>query len=465
MTAPLVFDAELIRRYDRAGPRYTSYPTALQFSDDFRAAEFCAAARVSNDGAAAKPLSLYIHIPFCASPCFYCACTRVITRNTELGDRYLDHLRLEIDRVSELFDRARVVDQVHFGGGTPTFLSTEQLASIVGHLDRRFSLQRGADREFAIEIDPRTVDESRLNGLLGLGFNRLSLGIQDFDPRVQTAVNRVQSQAHTLRLIEVAKRAGLRSLNVDLIYGLPLQTLESFAGTLRAVNEARPDRIAVYSYAHLPARFKAQRQIARHQLPSAAEKLELFRLTVETLTAAGYLYVGMDHFALPDDELVRAQKDGSLQRNFQGYSTRAACDLIGLGMSSISRIGDTYSQNFRTLAGYSAAIDRGDLATERGVRLGHDDLLRREVIQSLMCDLAVDFAAVERSHGIDFERYFGSELNALIPLQADGLVERRGRSLCVTGRGQLLMRNIAMVFDAYLAAPSEQAAARYSRSI
>jgi oxygen-independent coproporphyrinogen-3 oxidase len=465
MIEPLVFDPDLIRRYDKAGPRYTSYPTAVQFADDIRAREFCAAATVSNDGATAKPLSLYVHIPFCASPCFYCACTRVITRNPELADRYLQDLCLEIDRVSELFDSGRVVDQLHFGGGTPTFLSTAQLASIVTHLDRRFRLRHEPDREFAMEIDPRTVDEQRLKVLLGLGFNRLSLGVQDFDPTVQAAVNRIQSPAQTLRLIDVAKRAGLRSLNVDLIYGLPLQTPQTFARTLRVINEARPDRIAVYSYAHLPARFKAQRQIARHQLPSAANKLELFRLTVETLTAAGYVYIGMDHFALPDDELVRAQRDGSLQRNFQGYSTRAECDLIGLGMSSISRIGDTYSQNLRTLAGYHAAISAGDLATERGVRLTPDDRLRRQVIQSLMCELAVDFAAVERSHGVDFERYFSKELDSLIPLQADGLVARAGRSVRVTGRGQLLVRNIAMVFDAYLAAQADQTAPRYSRSI
>jgi len=465
MIDPLVFDPDLIRRYDKAGPRYTSYPTAVQFADDFRVPEFCAAARAGNSGATAKPLSLYVHIPFCASPCFYCACTRVISRNSELADDYLHDLRLEIDRVSELFDPARAVDQLHLGGGTPTFLTTAQLASLVSHLDRRFALRRDPDREFAIEIDPRTVDEERLKGLLGLGFNRLSLGVQDFDPRVQAAVNRVQSPAQTLQLIEFARSAGLRSLNVDLIYGLPLQTPESFANTLRVINEARPDRIAVYSYAHLPDRFKAQRQIARHQLPTAVDKLELFQLTVETLTAAGYVYVGMDHFALPDDELVLAQRDGSLQRNFQGYSTRAACDLIGLGMSSISKMGDTYSQNFRTLAGYGAAIRAGDLATERGVALTRDDCLRREVIQSLMCELGVDFVAVERGYGINFERYFNEELNSLIPLQADGLVERRDRSVRVTGRGQLLVRNIAMVFDAYLGTQGNQAAPRYSRSI
>ena len=465
MIDPLVFDSELIRRYDRAGPRYTSYPTAVQFSDDFGVAEFSAAARGSNDGTAAKPLSLYVHVPFCASPCFYCACTRVITRNAELGHRYVSRIGREIDHVSDLFDRSRAVEQLHFGGGTPTFLDIAQLASIIDQLDRRFTLKHDLTREFAVEIDPRTVDKHRLKELLGLGFNRISLGVQDFDARVQAAINRVQSQAHTVELIDAAHTAGLRSVNVDLIYGLPLQTPHSFAQTLSAVIAARPDRIAVYSYAHLPGRFKAQRQIAKNQLPSAADKLDLFRLTVETLTTADYVYVGMDHFALPDDELVQAQRDGSLQRNFQGYSTRASCDLVGLGMSSISKIADTYSQNVRSLAGYSGAIDVLGLATERGIQLSRDDILRRDVIHALMCNLALDFAAIEQRHGIDFEHYFDRELESLLPFYADGLAERRGRALRVTGRGQLLVRNVAMQFDAYLGASNEQAVPRYSRSI
>jgi oxygen-independent coproporphyrinogen III oxidase len=460
------FDESLIRRYDRPGPRYTSYPTALQFSPTFGPDEFVAAARASNAASPPKPLSIYVHVPFCASPCFYCGCNKVITRDARKGERYLETLGREIEIVGAAFSRRRPVDQLHLGGGTPTFLSTDQIAGLLGTLDRGFSLSRHDAREFSIEIDPRTVDAAGVARLAALGFNRVSLGIQDFDPRVQVAVNRVQSAEHTLGLIDAARAAGIRSVSVDLIYGLPLQTADSFARTLELVANARPDRLAVYSYAHLPHLFKPQKQIRSHDLPSAPDKLALLGLTVERLTAAGYVYVGMDHFARPDDELVKAQQDGSLQRNFQGYSTQADCDLVGLGVSSISKVGATYSQNAKTLSGYYAAIDAGRLATDRGIRLAAEDELRRDVIQALMCASRVDFATIDARYGIEFEQHFAAELKALGPLLADRLVDWGERSLQVTRRGRLLMRNVAMVFDPYLKQVSpESASPRYSRAV
>lgn len=466
MNSSADFDETLIRRYDRPGPRYTSYPTALQFSPTFGPDEFMAAAHAGNAHSPPKPLSIYVHVPFCASPCFYCGCNKVITRDARKGERYLEKLGRESAIVGAAFSRRRAVDQLHLGGGTPTFLSTDQIAELLATLDRNFSLSRDDAREFSIEIDPRTVDSAGVARLAALGFNRVSLGIQDFDPRVQAAVNRVQSADHTLGLIDAARAAGIRSVSVDLIYGLPLQTADSFARTLELVANARPDRLAVYSYAHLPHLFKPQKRIHAHDLPSASEKLALLGLTVERLTAAGYVYVGMDHFARPDDELVKAQQDGSLHRNFQGYSTQADCDLIGLGVSSISKVGDTYSQNAKTLERYYAAIDAGRLATDRGIRLTAEDELRREVIQALMCGARVDFGTIETRYGIEFELHFAAELEALAPLLADELVARGERSLQVTRRGRLLMRNVAMVFDPYLrqVAP-ESASSRYSRAV
>jgi oxygen-independent coproporphyrinogen-3 oxidase len=468
MTVPdsAVFDESLIRRYDRPGPRYTSYPTALQFSPSFGPEEFLAAARASNAGAPPRPLSIYVHVPFCANPCFYCGCTKVITRDRRQGERYLAQLGREIDLVGAAFSRRRPVDQLHLGGGTPTFLSTDQIAELLGMLARRFSLSRDGAREFSIEVDPRTVDAAAVAQLAVLGFNRVSLGIQDFDPRVQAAVNRVQSAEHTLGLIRAARAAGIRSVSVDLIYGLPMQTAESFARTLDVVAAASPDRVAVYSYAHLPHLFKPQKQIRSPDLPSPAEKLALLGLTVERLSAAGYVYVGMDHFARPDDELVKAQRAGSLHRNFQGYSTQADCDLVGLGVSSISKIGDTYAQNAKTLGRYYAAIDAVRPATERGIRLTAEDALRRDVIQALMCGCRVDFETLETRYGIQFESHFAAELAALAPLFADELVARGDRTLQVTRRGRFLLRNIAMAFDPWLGATaSASAPPRYSRAV
>jgi oxygen-independent coproporphyrinogen III oxidase len=461
-----VFDESLIRRYDRPGPRYTSYPTALQFSPSFGPDAFLDAARASNAGAPPKPLSIYVHVPFCASPCFYCGCNKIITRDARRGERYLAKLGREIELVGVAFSRHRPVDQLHLGGGTPTFLSTDQIAELLGLLERNFSMSSDDAREFSIEIDPRTVDAAGVARLAALGFDRVSLGIQDFDPRVQAAVNRVQSAEHTLGLIGAARAAGICSVSVDLIYGLPMQTADSFARTLDVVADASPDRLAVYSYAHLPHLFKAQKQIRSPDLPSPAEKLALLGLTVERLTAAGYVYVGMDHFARPDDELVKAQQNGGLHRNFQGYSTQADCDLVGLGVSSISKVGATYSQNSKTLDGYYAAIDAGRPATDRGIRLTAEDTLRRDVIQALMCGSRVNFEAIETRYGIQFESHFAAELAALAPLFADELVTRSDRSLQVTRRGRLLMRNVAMAFDPYLgASPPASAVPNHSRVV
>ena len=437
----------------------------MQFHSGFGAADYAAAARASN-GAGARPLSLYVHVPFFESPCFYCGCNKVVTRDHAKATAYLGRLSREIAQQAALFDRGRPVDQLHFGGGTPTFLSDAELAAVLADLGRQFALRRDSGGEYSIEIDPRTVSEARLEVLRDLGFNRISLGVQDFEPEVQQAVNRVQSQADTLSLIRRARQLHIDSVSLDLIYGLPRQTPASFARTLALVVNARPDRIAAYSYAHLPQVFKAQRQIKIEQLLSPAEKLGLLGLTVETLCATGYVYIGMDHFALPDDELVRAQRAGTLQRNFQGYSTRADCDLVALGVSAISKVGDSYAQNARTLNEYYRCIDAGDLAVQRGVLLGPDDRIRRDLIQRLMCATGCEFAALDSAHGIRFEDYFAAELKALAPLEQDGLVLRSGRALRLAARGRLLMRNVAMIFDAHLPRSQQPGAVpRYSRAV
>ncbi|MDE2150150.1 MAG: oxygen-independent coproporphyrinogen III oxidase [Gammaproteobacteria bacterium] len=462
-------ETDLLRRYDRPGPRYTSYPTALEFDPRFGEADYRAAAARCNAGAGRDPLSLYVHIPFCASPCFFCGCTKVITRQMPLAETYLERLYREIERQSMLFPRSRVVEQLHLGGGTPTFLSAGQLADLMGHLGRHFALSSTPEREFSIEIDPRTVTTRTLSQLPDIGFNRVSLGVQDFDPAVQAAVNRVQPAAQTMQLIDAAKRGDFKSISVDLIYGLPLQTEASFERTLDLLLAARPDRIAAYSYAHLPQRFKPQRRIRTDQLPSPEEKLALLQLTVRRLTGAGYVYIGMDHFALPGDELVKAAERGDLQRNFQGYSTHGDTDLIGFGMSAIGRIGESYAQNARSLTDYCAAIDADGLAIRRGLRLSAEDLLRRDVIAALMCRGQLRFSDVEARHAIDFAAHFSREVAALQTLAADGLVTLEADRIQVTAAGRYLLRAVAMVFDAYLSQPAAPAAVsappRYSRVV
>ena len=464
MNQTVRFDAGLLRRYDVNGPRYTSYPTAVQFTDKFGVPEYRSAAIRSNDDPIPKPLSLYVHVPFCTSPCFYCACTRIITRDPMKARMYLNRLYREIELQAELYDRDRIVEQLHFGGGTPTFLTMEEMAELMRCLDTHFNLQDDDSREFSIEIDPRTVDREKIAQLASLGFNRISLGVQDFDPQVQAAVNRVQSVEDTLDVMQAARDVGIQSINLDLIYGLPFQSPEGFGRTLDTVIKAKPERIAVYSYAHLPHVFKAQNQIDESTLPSGETKLALLELAISKLTAAGYVYVGMDHFALPDDELVIAQNSGDLHRNFQGYSTRAECDMIGLGMSSISKVGDTYSQNAKDITDYYARIDAGSLAVFRGVPATGDDLLRGEVIQQLMCQGRLEFKAVEQRWEIDFWQYFAAARPRLEALAADGLIELRDDGLEVTPAGRLLLRVVAMCFDAY-APQVVDARGRFSRVI
>lgn len=458
------FDPALLRRHDINGPRYTSYPTAVQFTERFGVADYIAAAHRSNDDPVPRPLSLYAHIPFCTSPCFYCACTRIITRDPRKAKLYLDRLYREIDMQAELFDTDRKVEQLHFGGGTPTFLSMDEMAGLMQRLGERFNLERGDTREFSIEIDPRTVDGARIEQLAALGFNRVSFGVQDFDRKVQEAVNRVQGVEDTLAVIEASRRAGMGSINLDLIYGLPFQSPEGFGRTLDIVTRARPDRLAVYSYAHMPRLFKAQRQIDEQALPDAETKLDLLRLAIEKLTDAGYAYIGMDHFALPDDELVIAQRDGSLQRNFQGYSTRAECDMIGLGMSSIGKVGDTYSQNAKDINFYYAGIDAGRLPVVRGIALSDDDRLRRWIIQRIMCQGELVFGDVERRGNVVFRQHFAPALARLETLAADGLVELDAQRLVVTPAGRLLLRVVAMSFDACVPQVAD-AQERFSRVI
>jgi oxygen-independent coproporphyrinogen III oxidase len=458
------FDLELIQRYDGRGPRYTSYPTAVQFHSGLGEEDYKRLALASNgDDPASQPLSIYVHVPFCHSLCYYCGCHKIISRHQHSADPYVEHLVEEMRLQGQLFDPRRRVDQLHFGGGTPTFLDERQFGRVMDGLFRNFGLQHGEQREYSIEIDPRSVDSHSIPRLAAMGFNRLSLGIQDFDPAVQQAVNRPQDEEWTLFLIRQARESGFRSVSVDLIYGLPRQTAASFTRTLDSVVEARPDRIAAYSYAHLPEMFRAQRLIRDEDLPSASEKLALLTRTVEHLTSRGYEYIGMDHFALPEDDLVRARREGTLHRNFQGYSTHAELDLVGLGVSAIGKVGHSYAQNIKLRHDYYDAIDRGHLPILRGVELSQDDVLRREVIHALMCAGVARIPAIEARYGISFKDYFSRELVALGQLQQDGLVEIEPQEIRVTPRGRFLLRSIAMPFDAYIAA--RQSEQRFSKVI
>ena len=464
MNDTLPFDRELLRRYDRPGPRYTSYPTAPQFLPSFGAEQLREHIRLSNTGA--RALSIYAHMPFCLSPCFYCGCNRIITRDAARGERYLERLLSEAALAGPLFDRGGEVVQMHLGGGTPNFFSPAQIGRLLDALARLFHLSALPERDFSIELDPRTVSPGDIAALAGLGFNRASLGVQDFDPQVQRAVNRIQTVDETLSVIEACRGSGMRSVNVDLIYGLPLQTPEGFAETLRTVIAARPDRLAVYGYAHLPQIFKPQRQLDDTFLPHPETRIALLKLAIEQLSAAGYRYIGMDHFALPQDDLARSQEAGGLHRNFMGYTTHADCDLLGLGVSAISHIGASFSQNARDLPGWEAAVDAGVLPVWRGLALDEDDLVRADVIQRLMCGARVDVAAVESRHGIAFARYFAQALAKLRPLEADGLVTVTPAAVEATPRGRLLLRLIAMCFDGYLEPTSQPAEApRYSKVV
>lgn len=458
------FDPELVARCDVPGPRYTSYPTAPNFRDGFGEDRFHTIARASNREPVARRLSLYVHVPFCTDPCFYCGCTRVITREGNKADVYLDHLHREIELTAPLFERGRPLVQLHFGGGTPNFLDDTQMGALLESLARHFSFSRETEREFGIELDPRRCGPDYVRMLATHGFNRVSVGIQDFDPAVQAAINRIQSVGQTRAVLDAAKECGFRSTSVDLIYGLPKQTPDNFRRTLEQVITLAPDRVAAYAYAHLPERFKAQRRLNAADLPGAARRLELLALSVETLTAAGYRYIGMDHFARPGDDLARAQDAGTLQRNFQGYSTCANCDLIGLGVSSISHIGASFSQSARDLPAYYAALDAGRLPVVRGIELDRDDILRADAIQQLMCHGRLDVDPFERHHRIDFAAYFAAELDRLRRLECDGLITVEPTRLVVSPRGRFLLRNIAMCFDARLHLAGATAM-RHSRAV
>lgn len=458
---PFEIDLDLIRRLDRNGPRYTSYPTADRFVEAFGPEAYRSWAARRNVGGIRRALSLYVHLPFCSTICFYCGCNKVVTRDKSKGTRYLEYLEREIALQAPLFREDPRVEQMHWGGGTPTFFDPAQLAALFARIRGSFDLAPEGD--YSIEIDPRTTDAPGMAALRRMGFNRVSLGVQDFDADVQRAVNRIQSEEHTLAVMEAARTEGFRSINVDLIYGLPRQTLLSFNRTLARVVAAGPDRIAIYNYAHLPARFKPQRRINEVELPSPDVRLKLLALAVRRLTESGYVYIGMDHFARADDALAIAQRRGQLHRNFQGYSTHAECDLVGLGVSAIGSVGPTYSQNQRDLPAYYDSLDRGVLPVMRGIELNADDLRRRAVIQALMCEFAVSKDAIEIGYLIDFDRYFEAELAELRELESAGLVSLADRWITVRPRGRMLIRNVCMVFDKYLR--HERETVRYSRVI
>ncbi|CDQ11530.1 Oxygen-independent coproporphyrinogen-III oxidase [Acidithiobacillus ferrivorans] len=455
----LVFDHALIRRYDQPGPRYTSYPTAPHFGEDFDEKALQAALNDSN--ASGRPLSLYFHIPFCEHLCFYCACTKVVTRHHEWGTPYVAHLDQEMALTREHIDGRRPVDQLHFGGGTPTFLRRGDIAFLLDSIGKHFHLLPDDQGEYGIEIDPRALEPGTLRLLRDFGFNRISIGVQDLDAAVQKAVHREQSFALTASIIDEARQLGFRSVSLDLIYGLPLQTPESFAQTLEAVLTLRPDRLSVFNYAHLPDRFPPQKRILDTDIPSPDMKLRILAESIATLQQAGYLYIGMDHFALPDDELAIAQREGSLYRNFQGYSTHAGTDLLAFGMSAIAMVGTTYSQTIKDLDTWGATLDSGHLPVERGLRLSAEDLLRRHIITRLICDFSLDFNALNRQFSLEFHQHFAAILPALKAMSNDGLLQINAHALTVTPQGRLLIRHICMAFDAYLA----QKTVHYSRVI
>ncbi|BDU55084.1 oxygen-independent coproporphyrinogen III oxidase [Limnohabitans sp. TEGF004] len=459
----LVLNPELLQRYDVAGPRYTSYPTADRFVEAFGEADYLQALEQRRDGVGAKayPLSLYVHIPFCESLCYYCACNKIITKHHERGAEYLRYLEREVDLNIVHLGQGQVVSQLHLGGGSPTFLSDAELAQLMAMLRRNFQFAPGG--EYSVEIDPRTVTRERLAHLAELGFNRLSFGVQDFEPAVQKAVHRIQPAEQVFDLVAASRELGFESVNVDLIYGLPMQTPETFERTLEQVTQLRPDRIALYAYAHLPERFKPQRRIHTQDLPPAASKLVMLSSAMRVLVEASYVYVGMDHFALPNDALAVAKRQGRLHRNFQGYSTQPDCDLIALGVSSIGRVGPTFSQNVKTLDEYYDLLNQGRLPVARGMALSRDDLVRRTVIMALMCQGSVLFESVELSHLVDFKQYFAPEMEAMAVMQAQGLLTMDDAGIHVTELGWFFVRGVAMVFDKYLQADKNRA--RFSKII
>ncbi len=451
----------LAEKYACQGPRYTSYPTAPQFRQDFPLEDYKASL-----GPSLEPLSLYIHLPFCRDICYYCGCNKIVTRKKGVAGEYLRHLQTEIELQSELVGSHRPITQMHWGGGTPTYLDNAEITELMHMLASHFRLLDKGYREYSIEIDPRTVDLETIALLKGVGFNRISLGIQDFDPLVQKATNRIQPYSKVVPLVECIRAHGFRSLSFDLIYGLPHQDRITMTETLRKVITLRPDRIACYNYAHLPERFSSQRSIDRLTLPEPGEKLLLQLLISQTLQEAGYLFIGMDHYVLPDDELAIAQEEGRLQRNFQGYSLHMADDLLGLGVSAISQMGDFYLQNEPDIKRYYQRIDKGELAIVRGFKSSADDDLRRHIIMALISDMKLDIVECNHQFDIDFNRDFASEISSLRTMEEDGLLEISETGIQVTHKGRPFLRNICMPFDAYLGTHSgDRPAPRFSATV
>ncbi|MCX8145415.1 MAG: oxygen-independent coproporphyrinogen III oxidase [Azovibrio sp.] len=460
-TANLVFDPQIIRRFDVNGPRYTSYPTADRFVEAFGAEAAKLWLGKRNIGGISRPLSLYFHIPFCNTICYYCACNKIITKDHGRSAKYLKYMEKELALQSACLDGEHEVMQLHWGGGTPTFLSHAEMRQLMAATRRHFTLVEGG--EFSIEVDPRKVDDATVALLGELGFNRMSVGVQDFDEAVQRAINRIQSEAETASVIRAARANGFKSISIDLIYGLPKQTVMGFNRTLERVIAMDPDRLSIYNYAHLPSLFKPQRRIAEADMPTADTRLQILALAIKKLTDAGYVYIGMDHFAKPDDELAVAQRQGRLHRNFQGYSTHADCDMLAFGISSISKVGPTYYQNVKTLDDYYDRLDAQILPVFRGIELNADDILRRAIIQALMCHFELSIESIESAHLIDFKKYFASELEDLKEMQAAGLVKVDDEWITVEPPGRMLVRAISMVFDRYLRADRQRT--RYSKVI
>ncbi len=450
---------ETLKKYDVSGPRYTSYPTADRFVEAFTQDAYMLALEQRRAIAATQPLSIYVHIPFCESLCFFCACNKIVTKHHERSAEYLRYLNREIDLHIEHLGAGQTISQLHLGGGSPTFFSDEELAELMSILKRNFVFSPSG--EYSIEVDPRTVNEQRLKHLAGLGFNRLSFGVQDFDPEVQKAVHRIQPAEQVFSLVEAARRYQFESVNVDLIYGLPMQTPESFKRTLAQVVELRPNRIALYGYAHLPERFKPQRRISEYELPAAADKISMLGSALKAFIDAGYVYVGMDHFALPDDDLAIAKRQGRLHRNFQGYSTQPDCDLISLGVSAIGRVGGTYSQNAKTIEEYYDHLNHGRFPVVRGLALSRDDIVRRAVIMAIMCQGALQYESIELAYMLDFKKYFADEMVALKALEKTDMLVLEEDGLQVTDTGWFFVRAVAMVFDKHL--QTDRNRARFSK--
>ncbi|MFV2059085.1 MAG: oxygen-independent coproporphyrinogen III oxidase [Gammaproteobacteria bacterium] len=444
------FNKALLERYNVTGPRYTSYPTVPQFSDSFTLNDYKKNTEVSNSDLIPKPISLYFHIPFCDTICYYCACNKIVTKNHAKADVYLDYLIKEIKLQAELFDHDRKVEQLHWGGGTPTFLSHAQMTQLMAATRSHFNCRDDDEGEYSIEIDPRKANIETIALLRKLGFNRISLGVQDFSEKVQLAVNRIQPESETKAIIDAAHQYKFKSINIDLIYGLPFQTVSSFKKTIHKVISYSPDRIAIYNYAHLPQLFGPQRRISENDLPSSNEKLAILQMVIETLTDSGYIYIGMDHFAKPDDELAIAQRNGGLHRNFQGYSSHQECDMIAMGVTSISKIADCFSQNVKTLDAYYEKLDQQQLPILKGYQLNFDDKLRRDIISELTCYSKLDINQLEKNYDINFHDYFSDAIDSLLQMESDGLITKKNKIITVTLAGRLLLRNIAMVFDKFL---------------